>query len=105
MNLHKHARADRFTSDMQAYDALGPLAREAIRQAPSEVWVINILNGWRQDNPEIMGRDEGYSLTDPQIDKSVAEFVRKAIRNKFGKPPETFVVARRAAVRDNRSPA
>lgn len=44
-----------------------------------------------------------HNLTDPAIDASVAEFVHGAIRRKFGKPPEAFVVDRRAAFRDNRS--
>lgn len=94
----KAARRDdaRYIADMRAYDTLGPLARAAVMASPAELWVGPMLAGWRQDNPEIMGRDEGYSLTDPKIDASVAAFVNDAVRRKFGKPVDAFVVRARA---------
>lgn len=89
-------------ADMKlGFDALGPLARAVVRNSPIEITVGEMLVQWRSMNYQIIGRDEGYSLTDADVDKSVAEFVLAAIKRKFGKRLDEFVVDRRTALRDN----
>ena len=80
-------------ADMKlGYDALGPLAREAVRNAPLEITVGEMLLAWRNQNHEIIACDEGYSLLDPKIDQSVAEFVLASVKRRFGKRLDEFVV-------------
>lgn len=88
--------ADRLIADMRnGYDSLGPLARAAVRVSPIEIDVGPMLAAWRRANPEIISRDEAWSLLDPAIDASVAVFVESAVQAKTGKPLEAFRVERR----------
>jgi hypothetical protein len=82
----------------QAFDALGPLAREAVAASPIEITVGDMLTAWARANPGMIcvnGATQPrnkWPLSDPAVDASVAAFVRDAVKRKMGKPAEAFVL-------------
>jgi len=74
----------RLVDMVHAYDTLGPLAREAIRESPVDMSVGMMLN---EAPIELIDLERGGWR-----DAKLAEWIRRSIARKMGRPAETFVL-------------
>ena len=74
----------RLVDMVHAFDTLGPLAREAIRESPIDLSVGMMLN---EAPMELIDIERGGWL-----DAKLAEWIKRQIARKMGRPAETFVL-------------
>lgn len=74
------------TADMALFDQLGPLARDALAEAPLEADVRDMLKRWRNSSyyPDTEERLWGAPYDHPEMDRRIADFVREVITKRVG---------------------
>jgi len=86
-------------AEIAAYDRLGPLARAALRRSPKDVNARGLVARysfpvWHN------GSRRPPDLTEPELDRAIADLIDTQVRKAFGRPLEAFELKARRPARD-----
>lgn len=76
----------------RAFDRLGPLAREALRNAPHDISAIALVKQFAGRTFYDGGKPRQFALSDPILDAHIAKYVADRIREKFKAEPAVFKI-------------
>lgn len=96
-DLSRSARsvAEESDREMARFDQLGPLARQAINDAPREIDIAAVVRAFKTDRPMSEWTDAGFpplDLLDPATDKRLAQKIDDITRRDSGKPIAAHVL-------------
>lgn len=82
-------------AQQRAFDRLGPLAREALRNAPHDVNAIAVVRQFANRTFYDGGKPKQFALSDPVLDAHIAKYVADRIRETFKAEPERLILVAR----------